>query len=173
MPDISNFITIRWNFIETGYTTTCKSDSLMFQIMPKTQLLDLPNELFFFILQYLSSVEILTAFVGQQSHRIQALIQPFISSLDISKQDDQWIQTYLPEVLSQRRISDLCLQDRQMRFVSRYLPISDVQSIRVLTVGSTGKLSPKDFVEDYRYLKKLSIEPLCITGYEGICRNIF
>ncbi len=139
--------------------------------MTTTQLLDLPNELFFLILEYLSPIEILTAFFDLQSYRIQALIQPFIYSLDISEQDDQWIQTYLPGILSQRRIRDLRLLDPQINFVSKYLSIGDVQSIRVIVLDSKDESLDKDLVDDCQCLKKLSIMLSGTTERKSIHQN--
>ena len=56
-----------------------------------TSLLDLPNELFAVIFQYLRSIDTFRAFWNIQSRRIQDLIEPFIKALDISQESDQFI----------------------------------------------------------------------------------
>jgi hypothetical protein len=79
--------------------------------MGKTQLLDLPNELLIFILQHLSTIELITTFSGLQSSRIQVLLKPFTSFLDISSENDLWIETFLPDALTRQRIDSLRYSD--------------------------------------------------------------
>src|ERR1700722_4805226 len=97
--------------------------------MRKTQLLDLPNELFPYIFQHLKSSDIVQAFSEIQSHRIQALIHPFISHLDISQETDQWILTYLPNLFIQQNILALRLQDTHIDFISKYFLSTNIQSM--------------------------------------------
>jgi hypothetical protein len=141
--------------------------------MTKTQLLDLPNELLLFIFQYLSSFELLEAFIDLQSYRIQALIQPFISLFDISEQDDEWIQTDLPNLLVQRRIHGLRLQDRHIRFVTKYLSVGDIQLMQVISLGSNVELLEEDLVELRRCLKELSITVSCSMHEDKLIQELF
>ncbi|CAF0967212.1 unnamed protein product [Didymodactylos carnosus] len=108
----------------------------------KSVLLDLPNELFPFIFQYLSSIDLIKAFSDLQSHRLQALIQPFISQLDVSQESDTWIQTYLPDILNKHNIIALRLQMKYLVFISEYLLSTNIQSVEVINWGpidDTGK----------------------------------
>jgi hypothetical protein len=141
--------------------------------MTKTQLLNLPNELLLLIFQCLSSIELVTTFLGLQSYRIQALIQPLTSLLDISIQDDQWIQTYLPDALVQRRIHGLRLKDRQIRFMSKYLSVGDIHSIEVINFVLNNELVEEDLAELRRYLKKLSITVSYSMREENLIRQLF
>jgi len=141
--------------------------------MAKEQLLDLPNELLLFIFQYLSAIELITTFSGLQSSRIQALLEPFISCLDISEENDEWIQTYLPDALTQRQIVHLRLKDKQIHFVSRYLSSSNIQSMNVISLGLNSELSEDDRVELRQCLKKLYITVDCRIKKEKLIKELF
>jgi len=98
----------------------------------KTLLLDLPNELFPFIFQYFRSIDIVKAFSDFQSRRIQALIQPFTTRLDISQESDEWIQIYLPNLFIKHEIIALRLQMKHLAFITEYLLSTSIQSIQVI-----------------------------------------
>src|SRR5271163_136873 len=98
----------------------------------KTLLLDLPNELFPFIFQYLCSIDILKAFYDIQSHRLQALIQPFITRLDISQESNEWVQVHLSNLFTNHNIIALRLQMKHLAFISEYLLSTNIQSIQVI-----------------------------------------
>src|SRR5271163_3690540 len=102
-------------------------------MMTKTQLLDLPNELFSYIFQHLKSSDLVQAFSEIQSLRIQALIQPFVSHLDISQETDLWIQIHLPNLFIQQNIAALRLQDKHIDFIAKYLLSNDIQSMHILS----------------------------------------
>ncbi|CAF2759333.1 unnamed protein product [Rotaria sp. Silwood2] len=73
------------------------------------------------------------AFFKVQSLRIQTLIQPFVSHLDISDETDQWIQTYLRDLFAEQNIVTLHLQNKHIAVVSKYLLSIDIQSMHVVS----------------------------------------
>ena len=95
--------------------------------MGKTQFLDLPNDLLLFIFEYLTAIELISGFFGPQIPRIEALIKSFTSFVDISEENDLWLETFLSDALTQRRIDSIRLNDNQIPFVSKYLPSSGIQ----------------------------------------------
>ncbi len=98
----------------------------------KTLLLDLSNELFPFILQYMRSIDILKAFFDIQSCRVRALIQPFIIRLDISQESNEWIENYLPKLFLQYEIIALRIQMKHLTLISKYLLSFAIQSVEVI-----------------------------------------
>src|ERR1700734_976197 len=98
----------------------------------KTLLLDLPNELFPFIFQYLRSIDILKSFSDIQSSRLQALIQQFITRLDISQESNEWVEIYLSNLFTKYKIIALRLKMKHLAFVSKYLLSTNIQSIQVI-----------------------------------------
>jgi hypothetical protein len=139
----------------------------------KTQLLDLPNELFPFIFQYLNSADLVQAFFTIQSLRIRALIQPFISNLDISQKLDQWIETYLPDLFTQQSILSLRLQDKHITFISEYLLSSNIQSMNVINSDWTTEILNEGINHLRRYLKKLVITFTSSHGKGDIASQLF
>jgi hypothetical protein len=121
----------------------------------KTLLLDLPNELFPFIFQYLNSIDILKAFSDFKSHRIQALIQPFISRLDISRESNEWIQTYLIDVITKHEIIALRLQMKHLPFVAEHLLSINIESMQVIKSDYDYELSEEVMGQLRRHLKEL------------------
>lgn len=63
----------------------------------KSYLMSLPNELFDYILVYLSSCDIVQSFYGI-NERLNILIQRYIRQMDVSSQTDEWFQRYLPSI---------------------------------------------------------------------------
>jgi hypothetical protein len=123
----------------------------------KTLLLDLPNELFPFIFQYLSSIDILNAFIDFQSHRIQCLIQPFISRLDVSQESSEWIQTYLPDIIIKHEIIALRIEMKNLAFISEHLSSTGIQSMEVIKWYPDFQFSEEVMSQLRRHLKKLSM----------------
>lgn len=95
-------------------------------------LFDLPNELFLSIFQHVPSTDLIEAFYPIESTRLQALIRSFITHLDISQRTDQWIDTYLPDLLSKHLVVALRLEDRQLASISAHLQSTDVQAMHIL-----------------------------------------
>jgi len=141
--------------------------------MPKTQLLDLPNELFLFIFQYIKSSHLVQAFSQLQSPRIQALIQPFLYNLDISEETDQWIQTYLPDLFVQQTIIALRLQDKHLDVISKDLLSNNLQSIHILSSDWTTDLLKEGIDSLHQRLKRLSITFTYPHGKGDIASNLF
>jgi hypothetical protein len=123
----------------------------------KTLLLDLPNELFPFIFQYLSSIDILNAFIDFQSHLIQSLIQPFISRLDVSQESSEWIQTYLPDIIIKHEIIALRIEMKNLAFISEHLSSTGILSMEVIKWYPDFQVSEEVMGQLRRHLKKLSM----------------
>jgi hypothetical protein len=98
----------------------------------KTLLLDLPNELFPFIFQYLRSIDILKTFSDCKSRRLQALIQPFIKKLDISQESNEWVQIYLSDLFIKYEIIGLRLRMKHLAFITEDILSTNIQSIEVI-----------------------------------------
>ncbi len=139
----------------------------------KTLLLDLPNELFPFIFQYLRSIDILKAFSDFQSHRLQALIQPFITRLDISQESNQWIQIYLPDVFTKHEIIALRLQMKHLPFIKEHLLSTNIQSIQVINWDFDFDFSQEVVDHLSRNLKKLSFAFAEIGENGDLARQLF
>lgn len=129
--------------------------------MTKSQLFSLPNELLLHIFQYLTSIEILAAFIDLQYARIERLLQSHLSFLDISQETIKWIDMYLPRALNTYKINGLRLQDKQINAVLKYLSLGDVQSMQVITMDSTDQIPDRDLLPLRECLKKLTIKVLC------------
>lgn len=129
--------------------------------MTKSQLFSLPNELLLHIFQYLTSIEILTAFIDFQYVRIERLLQSHLSFLDISQETIKWIDMYLPRALRDYKISALRLNDKQINAVLKYLSLGNVQSMQVMNMDSTDPIPDQDLLPLRQCLEKLTIEVLC------------
>jgi hypothetical protein len=141
--------------------------------MIKTQLLDLPNELFPFIFQYLKSANLVQIFFEVQSLRIQALIQSFLLHLDISQETDQWIQTYLPDLFMQLNLIAIRLQDKHINFILKYFLSTDIQSMHILSSDWTTDIL-KEGIDYFRQrLKRLSVTFTCPHGKGDIASHLF
>ena len=127
----------------------------------RMQFLDLPNELLCNTFEYLTSAELLMAFAGLQSERVETLMQSYLSFVDISRETIEWIDMYLPYALIQCRIIGLRLQDKQISAVSKYLSLGDLQSMEVISWDSNDQISEEDLVPFRGCLKKLDIKILC------------
>jgi hypothetical protein len=141
--------------------------------MKQTQLFDLPNELFPFIFQHLKSTHLVQAFFKVQSLRIQALIQPFVSHLDISQETDQWIQIYLPHLFTQQSIIAIRLQDKHIDFISKYLLSTDIQSMHVVSSDWTTDILKEGIDYLRQRLKQLSITFTNPHGKGDIASHLF
>jgi hypothetical protein len=142
-------------------------------MMTKTQLLDLPNELFPFIFQHLKSSNLVQSFSKVQSLRIQALIQSFISHLDISQETDQWIEIYLSDLFIQQNIISLRLQDKHIDIISKYLLLTDIQSMHILSSDWTTDILKKGIDYLRQSLKRLSITFTYPHGKGDIASHLF
>ncbi len=146
----------------------------VFQMMMiKTQLLDLPNELFPFIFQHLTSSNLVEVFFEVQSPRIQALIQPFVSHLNISQESDQWLQTYLPNLFTEQNIVALCLQDTHIAFISKYFLSIDIQSMHVVSSDWATDILKEGLNHLRQHLKQLSITFTYPHGKGDIASHLF
>jgi hypothetical protein len=121
----------------------------------KTLLLDLPNELFPFIFQYLRSIDIVKAFSDFQSHRFQCLIQPFITRLDMSQESNEWVQIHLPDLFNKYEIIALRLQMKHLTFMTDHLLSTNIQSIQVINWDFHFHFSEQVVDHLRRNLKKL------------------
>jgi hypothetical protein len=118
-------------------------------------LLDLPNELFPFIFQYLRSIDILKAFSDIQSRRVRALIQPFLTQLDISQESNEWIQNYLSAVFIKHQIMAIRLQMKHLTFISEHLLSTNIQSMQVINWDFDFDFSEQVVSQLLRNVKKL------------------
>ncbi|CAF0809366.1 unnamed protein product [Rotaria sp. Silwood1] len=123
----------------------------------KTSLFDLPNELFPCIFQYLSAIDLLKIFSDFESRRLQALIQPFIARLDISQESNEWIQNYLPNILTKNKIIALRLQMNHLVLISEHLLSTNIQSMQVTNWNVSIDFSEQIMAQLRRNLQKLSI----------------
>ncbi|CAF2003217.1 unnamed protein product [Rotaria magnacalcarata] len=142
-------------------------------IMTKTQLLDLPNELFPLIFQYLNSRNLIETFSNVQSNRIQILIQPFISHLDISQETNQWIQTYLPDILNQQNVVALRLHDKQITLLLQYVLLSKIQSMHIFDSHWSTDTLKQGLDQFGQRLKRLSITFTDPCGKGDLASHLF
>lgn len=141
--------------------------------MTKTQLLDLPNELFAFIFQHLKSSNLIQAFSEVQSLRLRALIQPFISHLDISEENDQWIELYLPNLTIQQNILALRLQDKHINIIAKFFLSTDIQSMHIRCSDWTTDILKEGIDYLRQHLKRLSITFTYPHGKGDIADQLF
>lgn len=142
-------------------------------MMKKTQLLDLPNELFSFIFQHIKSSNLVEIFLDVPSSRIQALIQPFVSHLNISQESNQWMQTYLPNLFIQQNIIALRLQDKHISFISKYLLSTAIQSMHVINSDWSTDILKEGLDYLRQHLKQLSITFTYPHGKGDIANHLF
>ena len=142
-------------------------------MMPITQLLNLPNELFLLVFQYIKSSDLVRAFLDIQSARIQLLMRSFLHRLDISQETLPWIETYLPKLFTEQGITALCLQDDQLRPLCQDFPFVDLQSMHIRSSDWTTDFL-KEGIECFRQrLKQLSITFTCPHGKGDIANYLF
>lgn len=141
--------------------------------MMKTQLLDLPNELFLFIFQYLKSSDLIEIFLPIESIRIQSLIQISISKVDISEKTKQWIEIYLSDLFFQQIIQTLRLQDKHVNLISNYFLTSNIQSMHILSSDWTTDILKEGIDYIRKYLKDLSITFTYPHGKGDIANYLF
>ncbi|CAF0994391.1 unnamed protein product [Adineta steineri] len=142
-------------------------------MMIKTQLLDLPNELFLYIFQYIKSSHLVQIFSEIKSFRIQALIQSFISHVDISQESEQWIQTYVPNLFNQQNLIALRLQDKYLANISQYLSSSDIQSMHVISSDWTTDILKEGLDHIQQHIKQLWITFTYPHGKGDIANQLF
>lgn len=141
--------------------------------MMKTQLLDLPNELFLFIFQYLKSSDLIEIFLPIESIRIQSLIQISISKVDISEKTKQWIEIYLSDLFFQQIIQTFRLQDKHVNLISNYFLTSNIQSMHILSSDWTTDILKEGIDYIRKYLKDLSITFTYPHGKGDIANYLF
>ena len=139
----------------------------------KTLLLDLPNELFPFIFQYLSSIDVLKAFSDLTSRRLQALIQPFITRLDISQESDEWIQTSLTDVFTKHEIIALCVQMKHLSIIAEYLLSTNIESMQLIQWNYDFDIPEEVIGQLRRHLKKLVMTNLGTDESHELPRLLF
>ena len=144
-----------------------------FQMMIKTQLLDLPNELFAFIFQHFKTSHLVQVFSKIPSLRLQSLIQPHISHLDISEENDHWIEIYLPDLFLRQPILALRLQDKHISLISKYLFSTDIQSIHIVSSDWTTDILKEGIDQLHQRLKKLTITFTYPHGKGDIASHLF
>ncbi|CAF1569609.1 unnamed protein product [Rotaria magnacalcarata] len=139
----------------------------------KTLLLDLPNELFPFIFQYLSAVDLLKIFADDKSHRFQTLIQPFISRLDISRESDEWVQNHLSNVLTQHEIVHLRLQSNHLTLIEEHLSSNHIQSMEMIDFDASND-NQKQILDRFSgKLKRLSFVQPGPYEYDNLASLLF
>ena len=138
-----------------------------------SKLLDLPNELFPFIFQHLTSAQLIQAFFHRDSFRLQALIEPFVVHLDISRQTDLWVQTYLPELVRQYSIDALRLQDEQIPQIVDQLLAIDVPCLHILSSDWTTDILKQAIDQLRGRVKKLGVTFVYSHGKGDIARHVF
>ncbi|CAF0767050.1 unnamed protein product [Adineta steineri] len=121
----------------------------------RTQFLDLEDISLRCVFQYLSIQDRFTLFFDFFPCRIQPLLENFISFVNISNENDEWIQKYLPKALTQRKIFGLCLKEKQIDFVSKYFSLGDIQTIYLITTYINDKVSANYCIQLCQYLNKL------------------
>ena len=138
-----------------------------------SQLLDLPNELFSFIFQHLTSAQLIQAFFHRDSSRLQALIEPFVAHLDISRETDLWLDTYLPELVRQYNIDALRLNDAQIPQIVDQLLVIDVPCLHILSSDWTTEMLKRAIDQLRGRVKKLWVTFVYSHGKGDIARHIF
>jgi len=120
-----------------------------------TKLLDLEDLSFLCIFQYLSIRQRITLFIDLPHCRIQPLLQSFISFVDITNEDNEWIEEYLPQVLIQRKIRGLRLKEQQIHLISKYFTLGDIQTIELVTTCLSDEVPINDCTSVSQSLNKL------------------
>ncbi|CAF1338402.1 unnamed protein product [Rotaria sordida] len=102
-----------------------------------THLLSLPNELFPYLFNYLSSSEILKAFLelSENNVRLASLIMPYLCYINLSHESNFWLNTRLPKF--NEIIHSICATTRQLVYL-RDLP--SLQILTIVEINSTDEL---------------------------------
>ncbi|CAF1316770.1 unnamed protein product [Rotaria sordida] len=102
-----------------------------------THLLSLPNELFPYLFNYLSSSEILKAFLelSENNVRLASLIMPYLCYINLSHESNFWLSTRLPKF--NEIIHSICATTRQLAYL-RDLP--SLQILTIVEINSTDEL---------------------------------
>lgn len=111
-----------------------------------THLLTLPNELFPYLLDYLSIAEILKAFLELSEHnkRLASLITPYLSYINLSHESNFWLTTRLPKF--RERVYSVCATARQIAH------IHNLPSLETLTISNIHDVD--EFAKRLQYLNK-------------------
>lgn len=123
----------------------------------KTSLFDLPNELFPYFLQYLSSIDIFKAFSDIQSDRLQTLIGPFLTAIDLTKESEQWIQSNLSEFSRRKAIRALRIELNHLALIPDDLFSIGIQSMEVINPDHELHCSEQIMLRLRQNLKKLTL----------------
>ncbi|CAF4167910.1 unnamed protein product [Rotaria sp. Silwood2] len=93
-----------------------------------THLLSLPNELFPYLLNYLSSAEILKAFLklSEKNARLASLIMPYLCHINLSHESNFWLNTHLSKF--NEVIHSVCVTTRHLAY------LRDLPSLQTLTI---------------------------------------
>ena len=109
--------------------------------------LDLPNELLTMVFGYLSSADLVLAFIEIRSNRLRALISPFIQQLDLTDSPVLQIEKHLPLVNRIYGTHCVRLRDQQLGSVAASLSTSNIGSAKVLSGSITDLLDQKKWLE--------------------------
>ncbi|UJR18080.1 hypothetical protein I4U23_004980 [Adineta vaga] len=120
-----------------------------------TQFLDLEDISLRCIFQYLSIRDRFMLFFDLHPCRIQPLLENFISFVNISNEDDEWVEKYLSKALTQRKIVGLYLKEKQIHFASRYFSLGDIQTIHLITTYINDKVPTNKCIQLSQCLNKL------------------
>lgn len=139
----------------------------------KKVLLDLPNELFPLIFQYLSAIDLLKTFFDVKSTRIQTLITSLISRLDVSEESDEWIENYLSNILTQYEILHLRIQSNHLKIIAEHLSSTKVQSMELVDFNACDDSQNQILDHLRKKLKKLSFIKPGANEYNDLAALIF
>jgi hypothetical protein len=141
--------------------------------MMKSHLLDLPNELFFSIFQHVPSIDLVDAFNPIPSCRLHRLIRPFLSHLDLSQRTNQWLDAYLPDLLTQQSTRAVRLDDRQLPCLTPHLSTIDIESMHIRHSDWTTDVLKQILAQLRQRLKHLCIKFTYAHGQGDIAGDLF
>lgn len=107
------------------------------------------------IIQYLPIQERFMLFVHLPPSRIESLLEIFISSIDISNEDAEWIEKYLSIALLEQKIVVLRLKDEQISSVSKYISQDSIQTMYLILTCFNDQFSTDLFIPFCKSLNKL------------------
>jgi len=139
----------------------------------RTQFLDLPNELFPYIFQYLKSSKLVEVFSKIPCNRIQSLIQSHIYHLDISSESYEWVETYLADLFSRQIIYAIRLQDKHINYLSKYVFQTDIQSVHILNSDWSTDILKNGLDQLRQTIRQLTITFTYPHGKGDIANHLF
>lgn len=139
----------------------------------RSDLFDLPNELFLSIFEYLSSTDLIDAFAKIDSDRINGLLKSFVWYLDLTKRSHCWITLNLNNVLDNYSVDNIRVEDRQIDSIPMNFYTSEMRSLEIISRNRRTDHLKESLGKLRQNLDRLKIRFIWPDGQDDIVEHLF